>query len=48
MASTDGRMRSIGDHDLVATYRTIKAPREGETVGGSYAADRAFGETREG
>jgi CBS domain-containing protein len=45
MASTDGRMRSIGDHDLVATYRTIKAPREGDEA---YAADRAFGETREG
>ena len=30
MASQDGKIRSIGDHDLVSAYRTIKAPRIGE------------------
>ena len=42
-ASVDGRIRSIGDHDLVAAYRTIKAPRVGEEVG----TDRAYGEINE-
>lgn len=32
MATQDGRVRSIGDHDLVAAYRTIKTPRIGEEV----------------
>jgi CBS domain-containing protein len=44
MASTDGKIRSIGDHDLVAAYRTIKTPRNADLVGSS----RAFGEVREG
>ena len=29
-ATQDGRVRSIGDHDLIAAYRTIKTPRLGE------------------
>lgn len=29
MASQDGKIRSIGDHDLVSAYRTIKTPRLG-------------------
>lgn len=58
LASTDGILRSIGDHDIVAVYRAIKTPRAGEPVGAGAeldrwkdeqpaAADRAFGETRE-
>ena len=31
-ATQDGRIRSIGDHDLVTAYKTIKAPRIGEEV----------------
>jgi CBS domain-containing protein len=41
-ASLDGKIRSIGDHDLVMAYRTIKAPRTGEEVG----ADKAYDEMR--
>jgi CBS domain-containing protein len=41
-ATQDAKIRSIGDHDLVAAYRTIKAPRVGEEV------DPAYSETREG
>jgi CBS domain-containing protein len=44
LASTDGKIRSIGDHDLVAAYRTIKTPRNNDLVG----TTRAFGEVREG
>jgi len=29
MATQDGKIRSIGDHDLVTAYRTIKTPRLG-------------------
>ena len=42
-ATQDGRIRSIGDHDLISAYRTIKAPR----IGTESDADRVFGETRE-
>jgi len=31
-ATLDGRIRSIGDHDLVTAYRTIKSPRLGDAV----------------
>ncbi len=31
-ATQDGRIRSIGDHDLVTAYKTIKTPRIGEEV----------------
>jgi len=42
-ATQDGKIRSIGDHDLITAYRTIKAPR----IGNESDADHAFGETRE-
>ena len=42
-ATQDGKIRSIGDHDLISAYRTIKAPR----IGRESDADRVFGETRE-
>jgi CBS-domain-containing membrane protein len=37
-ATQDAKIRSLGDHDLVVAYRTIKSPRVGEE------ADSAFGE----
>ena len=43
-ATVDGRIRSIGDHDLISAYRTIKAPR----VGDDADANPVFEETREG
>jgi len=42
-ATLDGKIRSIGDHDLITAYRTIKSPR----IGKESDADHAFGETRE-
>ena len=39
-ASLDGKIRSIGDHDLVSAYRTIKAPRLSDDI-------PAMGETQE-
>jgi len=42
-ATQDGKIRSIGDHDLITAYRTIKAPR----IGSESDVDHAFGETRE-
>jgi len=42
-ATQDGKIRSIGDHDLITAYRTIKAPR----IANEADADRMFGETRE-
>ena len=42
-ATQDGKIRSIGDHDLISAYRTIKAPR----IGREADADHMFGETRE-
>ena len=42
-ATKDGKIRSIGDHDLISAYRTIKAPR----IGRESDADHMFGETRE-
>jgi len=42
-ATLDGKIRSIGDHDLITAYRTIKAPR----IGKESDADSVFGETRE-
>ena len=41
LATQDGKIRSIGDHDLVTAYRTIKAPRVGDEA-------PAMGEIREG
>ena len=32
LATQDGKIRSIGDHDLVSAYRTIKSPRLGDDV----------------
>jgi len=42
-ATLDGKIRSIGDHDLITAYRTIKSPR----IGKESEADPVFGETRE-
>ena len=42
-ATQDGKIRSIGDHDLITAYRRIKAPR----IGSESDVDHAFGETRE-
>ena len=42
-ATQDGKIRSIGDHDLITAYRTIKSPR----IGKAADADHVFGETRE-
>ena len=42
-ATQDGKIRSIGDHDLISAYRTIKAPR----IGKEADTDHVFGETRE-
>jgi len=40
-ATQDGKIRSIGDHDLISAYRTIKSPRI------SNESEAVFGETRE-
>ena len=45
-ATADGKIRSIGDHDLIATYRTITQPRTAETVGAA-RVERTGGEVRE-
>lgn len=45
-ATTDGKIRTIGDHDLIATYRAITMPRTAEAVGAA-RGDRTGGEVRE-
>lgn len=40
-ATQDGKIRSIGDHDLITAYRTIKAPRV------STDTDTVYDETRQ-
>jgi CBS domain-containing protein len=39
-ATQDGKIRSIGDHDLITAYRAIKAPRIGTESDGVYDETR--------
>jgi CBS domain-containing protein len=46
-ATIDGQIRTIGDHDLVTTYRKIKTPRNEDQLATRFAeTDRLVGEPR--